>query len=302
MRSSARALARGLVPARGCSRGSIPADRSVSKMVGMKRLLRSAPLAALLWSAGAVAQQSVPPAPAPPAPASPPSAPSAGATDVREPDAPGAAAPAPADQGPDTLPSLDEEPLPSLDQPPPSSAAPVVAPAAVRPPPPVRAERRLALLGEIGWNGLAGFGAIVSYHVNPHVTFDLGAGLALVGGKLGLRARYNVSEGPVTPFIGAGVLGATGFDAPTSEIGAEDDNSELNIELRPAAFLQTVGGIDWTSRSGFTLVGSVGYAWLVSGDNVVILTGEPTPEEKRALDIVFRSGVVISLALGYSFR
>jgi len=265
----------------------------------MKRLLRSAPLAALLWSAGAVAQPA--PAAPQPAPGAPVSAPSAGATGVRQPDAGGETVPPPADQGPDTLPSLDEEPLPSLDAASPS-VVPAAAPAVVRPPPPVRAERRLALLGELSWNGLAGFGAIISYHVTPHVTFDLGAGLALVGGKLGLRARYNVSEGPVTPFIGAGVLGATGFDAPTSDIGAEDDNSELNVELRPAAFLQAVGGIDWTSRSGFTLVGSAGYAWLVSGDNVVILTGTPDPEEKRALDILFRSGLVISLAIGYSFR
>jgi hypothetical protein len=28
----------------------------------------------------------------------------------------------------------------------------------------------------------------------------------------------------------------------------------------------------------------------------------PTEEEKRALDAVFRSGVVISIAIGYSFR
>ena len=275
----------------------------------MKTLLRHAPLLALLWSTGAAAQPAPAPAPPPtppapvPAPSAPPPsappAPSAGGTGVREPDGASAGAPAPADQGPDTLPSLDEEPLPA-------PAAPEVvappAPAAVRPPPPVRAERRIALLGELGWNGLAGFGAIVSYHADPHLSFDLGAGLALVGGKLGLRARYNVSEAPVTPFIGAGVMGATGFDAPTSEIGAENDNSELNVELRPAAFVQAVGGIAWTSRGGFTLLGSIGYAWLVSGDNVVILTGEPDEEEKRALQALFRSGVVISIAIGYSFR
>jgi len=271
-------------------------------------MLRRAPLWAVLWSAWARAQAAPPPAPLsppapPPAPAQPPAPPpaplppaSASETSVREPDTGGVPAPAPVDQGPDTLPSLDEE-----APPPPVAAPPLVSAAALRPPPPVRALRRIALLGELGWNGLAGFGAIVTYHAHPHLSFDLGAGLAAVGGKLGLRARYNVSTKSVTPFLGMGIMGATGFDAPTRDIG-DDDNSELNIELRPSAFLQAVAGIDWTSPGGFTLIGGVGYAWLITGDNVVILTGEPTEEEKQGLDALFRSGVVISIAIGYSFR
>jgi hypothetical protein len=216
-------------------------------------------------------------------------------TSVRSPDT---AVPAPQNQGPDTLPSLDEE-APAA---PPTPAKKAARAAVFRPPEPIRAERKIALLGELGWNGLAGFGAIVAYHANPHITFELGAGLAAVGAKLGLRARYNFSENPVTPFIGAGFMTATGYDAPTRDFDSNDDNPELNIELKPSAFTQAVVGIDWISQSGFTLVGAVGYAWLITGDNVVIITGVPTEDEKKGLDIVFRSGIVISLALGYSFR
>ena len=267
----------------------------------MRMIRWQALLTALSWSALVKAQAPPPPPaplPAPPAPAPlppppPPLPPLSGeGTSVRSPDT----APAPVNQGPDTLPSLDEEPAVA-----PAPRAKKVAPASVRPPAPVRADRRIALLGELGWNGLAGFGAIITYHVHPHLSVELGAGLAFVGGKLGLRTRYNFSKNPVTPFIGVGFMGATGFDAPSRDLNAED-NSELNIELKPAAFTQAVVGIDWTSPSGFTLVGALGYAWLVSGDNVVILTGEPTPEEEQGLDIVFGSGVVISTAIGYSFR
>jgi len=270
-------------------------------------MLRRAPLWAVLWSASARAQPApppplpapapLPPPPAPPAPPAPPPPASAGETSVREPDTAVAPAAPPVDQGPDTLPSLDEEVPPA---PAPVAAPSPAAAAPIRPPPPIRALRRIALLGELGWNGLAGFGAIVTYHLHPHVSFDLGAGLAAVGGKLGLRARYNISKKAVTPFLGMGIMGATGFDAPTRDIGSDD--SEINIELKPAAFLQAVAGIDWTSPSGFTLIGAAGYAWLVTGDNVVILTGEPTKEEEEALDAVFRSGVVISVAIGYTFR
>jgi hypothetical protein len=46
---------------------------------------------------------------------------------------------------------------------------------------PIRARRRLALLGEVGWNGIAGFGPNLVFHVDPHFSFDLGAGLSLLG-------------------------------------------------------------------------------------------------------------------------
>lgn len=286
----------------------------------MSKLGRLAPICAVFWSALAGAQappaplpaptrrqpvlaplpsprQPAPPAPPPPIPPAPLERPvSGGVTGVPAPDTSGAL-PTPHDQGPDTLPSIDEATDPP--QPPPLR---VVRRAAVeRPLPPVRADRRLALLGELGWNGLAGVGAIVSYHAHPQLTFDLGVGLAAVGGKLGLRTRFNFLDGPVTPFLGLGFMGATGFDAPTRDL-AQNDDSDLNIELRPSAFLQAVAGIDWTSRSGFTLVGALGYAWLLTGDNVVIVTGEPNEDEQQGLDIVFGSSIVISIAIGYSFR
>jgi hypothetical protein len=272
----------------------------------MRAFLRHAPLCALFWSALARGQTPPePPSPAPvpappPVPPAPPGPPVSGAgTPVRQPDSTIAPAAPPLDQGPDTLPSLDEEPAAAPKPPAKKRAKPA---SAKKPPLPIRADRRLALLGELGWNGLAGFGAIVSLHANPHVTFDLGAGLAAVGGKLGLRTRYNFSEKRVTPFVGVGIMGATGFEAPTRDLAANDDDSELNIELKPSAFLQTVAGIDWTARDGFTLIAALGYAFMLTPDNVVIITGVPTEDEKRGLDIAFRSGIVISIAMGYSFR
>lgn len=273
----------------------------------MRAIWLHAPLCALFWSALARGQAPplppplpAPPPPAPPAsPPAPPASPaqlppaSADGTGVRFPDT---GEPPPIDQGPDTLPSLEEVEAPAK----PAAAARPARAAVPRPRPPVRADRRLALTGELGWNGLAGFGAIVSYHADPHLTFDLGVGLAAVGGKLGLRARYNFLKGAVTPFLGLGFMGATGFDAPTRDLGSDD--SELNIELKPSAFLQTVAGIDWTRDGGFTLVSAIGNATMLTRDNIVIITGEPTEEERKGLDIVFRSGIVISIALGYSFR
>ena len=265
----------------------------------MRTLWRSNLAVAVVWCSTLHAEPPITPTgPAPPAPKAPAATPPAPA-----PEAP------PADQGPDTLPPLDAsgEPPTQVDAKPEPGFTPSNTPAVVIKPQrrsaqPVRAERRIAVLGELGWNSLAGFGPNLTFHVLPEFSIDLGAGLSLVGWKIGLRTRYNFLESPVTPFIGVGLLGASGFDTPSQDIASDDSNSELNVKIHPSAFLQSVVGIDWTSPGGFTMVGALGYAWLLTGDNVEIVTGAPTSEEKRAFDVIFRSSVVVSIALGYSFR
>lgn len=267
----------------------------------MRTRWRSSFAVAALWCWTLHAQTpQTPSGPAPLPPRSPGTAPPAPAP------APEAA---PADQGPDTLPPLDAsgEPPTQIDAHPEPSTARASAPAVVVKPQrrsaqPVRAERRLAILGEVGWNSLAGFGPDLTFHVLPEFSIDLGAGLSLVGWKIGLRTRYNFLESPVTPFIGVGLLGASGFDTPSQNITANDSNSELNVKIHPSAFLQSVVGIDWTSPGGFTMVSALGYAWLLTGDNVEVVTGTPTRDERRAFDVIFRSSVVVSFAFGYSFR
>lgn len=257
----------------------------------MKTIWRSAPIwrcapaTTLLWSSLARGQAPPPPE-ATPAPA------------LEQPEPPAPADTAPLDQGPDTLPPLEEEPVVPRSVPP--RGVSVVSSGGARRQP-VRAERRIALLGELGWNSLAGFGVNVSFHAHPRLSFDIGVGLAAVGGKVGLRTRYNFLDSAVTPFVGAGVLAGSGFEAPDSNF-ADDENRELNIKLRPSTFMQAVVGVDWTSRSGFTLVGALGYAWLLTADPVEIITGVPTEEEEQAFDALFRSSIVISIAIGYSFR
>ena len=217
-------------------------------------------------------------------------------------------------QGADSLPTLDESappvtPEPQLGPPPTPPPTIVLRTPVVTPRRldlgPIRAQRRLALLGEVGWNGIAGFGPNLTFHVDPHFSLDLGAGLSLLGWKVGLRGRYNFLKGPVTPFIGVGVMGAGGFGDAPIQINPDDPDptrEPVNIKILPSAWLQTVAGVDYTASGGFTLVGAVGRATLLSHDPVVVTSGQPNSDEKQAIDIVWRSGVVITVAIGYSFR
>lgn len=173
-----------------------------------------------------------------------------------------------------------------------------------RPAGPVRARRRLALTGELGWNGIAGFGPVISYHVVPQFTVELGAGLSFTGWKGGVRGRYNLLTGSVSPFIGAGFMGTSGFGEVTGDFDESRSSTggeQVTIRVRPSAFFQAVGGIDWTSSGGFTLISAIGWC-AVLNDNLDIVAGTPTYDERKAFDVAFRSGPVITVATGYTFQ
>jgi hypothetical protein len=176
----------------------------------------------------------------------------------------------------------------------------------VNPPPakqrPVRLDRRLSLTGELGWNSLAGFGFNLGYHAVPQVTVEGGAGISLEGWRLGLRGRYNFTTGPATPFLGAGLLSSGGIE-PVEVPSQEDENvTQAVLRVRPSKFIQTVFGVDWITREGFTVVSTLGWAWLLGGSNIEVLSGQPTPLQARGFRVFFGGGLVLSLALGYTFR
>ena len=175
-----------------------------------------------------------------------------------------------------------------------------------RPSLPIRARRKLALLGEVSWNGLAGFGPILVYNVDPHVSLDLGAGISLMGGKLGARARYNFLTSPFTPFVGVGFIYASGlgqFTTDPSQDPQGDPNREpATINVEPAHLVQGVFGFDFIHRRGFSMLGCIGWAWQLDRDNVHLLAGTLTPDERQGFNIAFKGGLVLSTAFGYAFQ
>lgn len=175
-----------------------------------------------------------------------------------------------------------------------------------RPLGPIRSRRRLALTGELGWNGLAGFGPVLTYHADPHVSLDLAAGVSLFGWKGGVRGRYNLLTSPFTPFVGLGFNATKGLGELT--LDPEDDpngdplRDPVTLDIKPSYLVQGTLGFDFIHRRGFTMIGAIGYAWLLNEDNVDIIYGTLTPDEAEAIDVIFKSGVVISLGLGYAFE
>ena len=139
----------------------------------------------------------------------------------------------------------------------------------------IRTARPLTVALEVGYSGLAGLGANVAYSFTPHWALDGGLGVSVQGFKLGARGRYNLLAGPLTPFVGLGLMGTANAWG----------------ELRLVPFAQAVLGGMWTLDKGFTLLGTAGWMQRLDGKAGVA----PTPFSWTGSD------VVASLAVGYSF-
>ncbi len=191
-------------------------------------------------------------------------------------------------------PEISDLPLPDE----PRARPPAVAPPPVVGEGPVRADRRFVLAGEAGWNGLSGMGVNLMFRPIPLLSLDMGGGLSSVGWKGGARVRANILDSEWTPTLGAGVIFGSGTSGKSFEL--TDGAKSVWLHLSPAAFLQLVGGVEYSGRGGFTFLATVGYAVRLQ-DNVVIDSGVPTTLHKSAMDLAYGSSLVLSLTFGYAF-
>jgi hypothetical protein len=239
----------------------------------------------------------------PPATPEPPSAPESA---LQAPEAP----PPPVAGSPESLetPYTDTAPraVPAM---PPRRGRVEVAPQPTpdtRPLAPIRDRRKLALLGELGWNGLAGFGAILTYNAHPNIALDLAGGFSLLGWKAGVRGRYNFLKSAMTPFVGVGFNATSGLGEfssdPKNNPDAPADSKPFTVNVKASYLVQYTIGFDFIHKHGFTMQGALGYAQLLNKDNWVLVDGSMTRNEKRGFDIAFKGGPVISLAWGYAFE
>ena len=162
-----------------------------------------------------------------------------------------------------------------------------------------RQERKVSVMAQTSWNGLSGSGFLVAVNPIPYVSLDLGGGFSTIGIKSGARLRANLLPGSVSPFVGVGYF--LGSGTGTDVLDTEDDGNEINFRVLSSQFVQAIGGINWMTRGGFTLMGGAGWAWRTTDDPVSLISGTPNKNQKDAFDLLLASGVVIELNVGYSF-
>jgi hypothetical protein len=167
---------------------------------------------------------------------------------------------------------------------------------------PIRARRPFFIGGELGWNGLSGLGVNFSYHPVPQLAFDAGLGLSLTGGRIGIRARYNLLSGEWTPFFGAGMSYAGGSGDQPFEV--ESKGQKTKIEVLPSPFLQLAGGVNYTGTEGFVFMATTGYSVLLDRPNTRY-AGDPLDQDAfeayKDVRTIYRGGLILSVAFGYAF-
>lgn len=165
---------------------------------------------------------------------------------------------------------------------------------------PIRDVRHSAVWFNMGWNGLSGFGAAVSYYPVPKIAVDGGVGLSSVGIKASVRGRYLFYVKNFTPFVGLGFL--NGFGTPVDfELKDQfNDNLPFRVKIDNSPFIQLSGGFEYLAKKGFLVLFDVGFA-LVLTDNYHVTSGYPSHDMRRVMSITYGSGIVIEGGIGYAF-
>jgi hypothetical protein len=156
---------------------------------------------------------------------------------------------------------------------------------------------RPVVLGiELGWNGLAGFGAIGSWRPNQSLAVDGGVGIGWVAPKAGVRIRYIANHWPTAGTIGAGLQFQPAWHGQIAEAPGPIPFGTASTEVRvsPTALLQLVVGLQRrTDVYDLTLL--FGWTQVVAGHRV--RSAAPlNADQQQWLDV---SGVVVALTIGW---
>ena len=128
---------------------------------------------------------------------------------------------------------------------------------------------------------------------------EVGVGLGASGWKAAARTRVNLLKSSWTPTFGVGLSTSTGsldqdFDDTTG-------GNTIAYVIRSAPTLQIVGGVEGITDSGFTFLGTLGYAHVLREEPVVVVSGAPNKEQRNMMDVLYDSGIVLAVAMGYTF-
>lgn len=163
---------------------------------------------------------------------------------------------------------------------------------------PVRSLRKNTVGVEVGINSLVGVGMQYSRSITPYFNLETGVGLSFQQVKVGLRGRANFLASDFTPFVAAGLMYGTGTPGV---LQTADRGNLIAYRIDRSPFVQGTLGLAWTTRAGFSMLASLGWAQLLRSQNVIIHAGTPTGNQAERLRFSAGSGPTGALAIGYSF-
>jgi hypothetical protein len=167
----------------------------------------------------------------------------------------------------------------------------------------IRHQRKWAISAEIGMNSLSSLiGPFGTYYATPAVAVDFGAGLSSSGMRPGLRARYLFTSQDQTSFFGGlGLKYGIGSGGQDIKLKDPDTKNELKVQTNPTGFLDFMLGVEFLANNGFLLIANAGYSALLTNTPYEITDGVPSDKGKKTLDLLFGSGIMLSVSVGKAF-
>ena len=164
--------------------------------------------------------------------------------------------------------------------------------------------RQNAVMGEVGLNSLASLiGITCSYYFRPDMAIDLGYGKGEYGLRPGIRYRYLFYSEDFSPFLGAEFKYSFGGGQADEPVFGFSDTGGKLLRLKSAAFLDFCAGTDYQARNGFMFLGAFGWSFHLGGRSYeAAYTSDSQSLNYKADDLVFGSGPLVSVALGYAFK
>ena len=161
----------------------------------------------------------------------------------------------------------------------------------------------------VGWGAPYGWGLEFSEMVTANLDINVGAGLSVTGGKLGIGTRYYFApERKVSGWVGGNLVRSTGIENlvitsnTSSNPGYNNPGTTGVINYKAATLLHLRGGMRWQPVHRFAMFGGLGYGISLSGNAVEYVSGNFDQPTRDAIQLLAPGGVELSVGVALGFN
>lgn len=185
--------------------------------------------------------------------------------------------------------------------------APALAARAQDAPAHARRYPRTSLGLTLGWGAPYGWGLDVSHLVTRQLDLNAGVGASITGPKVGVGATYYLApEHRVSPFFGANLVHSGGRqDVHVHEAHRAFDHTftsseEAHINFLSTNLLHLRSGLRWQPMPRLSLLGTLGYGFVLGPDPVEYLEAPAQESLRDAVRLQSPGGLEISLGVAFA--
>ncbi len=121
------------------------------------------------------------------------------------------------------------------------------------------------------------------------------------GLRPGVRARYLFTREKTAYYGGVGLKYGLGTGGQEVKIQDPDTKVDLYVTTDKSAFMDFMFGVDFLADNGFLVLANIGWSQLLTNNPYTITSGVASDQAKKAFNLEFGSGLMLSVSLGKAF-